>query len=262
MSDRYLLDSGDYYCVDCASVVRWPMRPKHDAFHDRIDRLAAVLLQRDREEMEASEPRPNLAQMRGQGQVTSDPGGFLINSAEPDPECPFPMGAKVQDEGGNVYKVTDWMFRESQRSWFVVCDHDWFLSPDELEPVPEPECPFPMGAKVRVVGWRFNEGTVTGWDFYPAWGRWLVRVDNGDDAGGSYALRDPEELELVPEPEPPVGAGWFADAYPGVLWRRTVNTLESEWTAVISNQGLTSAWMISAWSDLQPGRPAVPGGGA
>ena len=74
-------------------------------------------------------------------------------------------------------------------------------------PVPDPEPPFPMGAKVRVVGWRFNEGTVTGWDFYPAWGRWLVRVDNGDDAGGSYALRDPDELELVPEnPDTPPSA--------------------------------------------------------
>lgn len=77
-----------------------------------------------------------------------------------------------------------------------------------LSPVPEPVCPFPMGAKVRrkigpgvfiVTGWKQDEFAV---------GRWSVRVRSVDGTVANNAIF-PEHLELVPEPvadEPPAGS--------------------------------------------------------
>jgi hypothetical protein len=47
-------------------------------------------------------------------------------------------------------------------------------------------------------------GIVVSWEFYPAWGKWFVRVESGEvDAEGEreYALMHPGELELVPDYE-------------------------------------------------------------
>lgn len=62
-----------------------------------------------------------------------------------------------------------------------------------------PPPPFPMGASVRGVG-ETRALTVRCWDFYPAWGKWFVRVETGkvDEEGEwEYALLHPWELELV-----------------------------------------------------------------
>ena len=57
MSDRYVkwgTSEFESKCRRCGSIVATANTQKHDAFHDRIDRLAAVLLQRDREDMESA----------------------------------------------------------------------------------------------------------------------------------------------------------------------------------------------------------------
>jgi hypothetical protein len=63
----------------------------------------------------------------------------------------------------------------------------------------EPPSPFPVGAKVRGKDCpTCRTLTVTGWDYYPAWGKWFVRVESGnvDDEGErEYALMHPWELE-------------------------------------------------------------------
>lgn len=59
--------------------------------------------------------------------------------------------------------------------------------------------PFPIGAKVHGIG-ATRVLTVTGWDFYPSWGKWFVRVETGnvDDEGErEYALMHQWELELA-----------------------------------------------------------------
>lgn len=66
----------------------------------------------------------------------------------------------------------------------------------------EPAPPFPMGSKVRGRESGVAWGTVTGWDFYPVWGHWFVRVDTGTvDGEGEphYSLHHPTELELAPD---------------------------------------------------------------
>ena len=110
MSDRYLLDSGDYYCADCASVVRWPMRPKHDAFHARIDLMYDAI--------PASMTPPACAMCGGVGMhkagcalTPTDSNDSVTAALEP------PVGSVVRCEGcGNVYvhKRDGWVDTDSR----------------------------------------------------------------------------------------------------------------------------------------------------
>jgi hypothetical protein len=100
--------------------------------------------------------------------------------------------------------------------WCVICNsrrakHDGFCcdhrydeqKPCDACPQADPPCPFPMGAKVRSATLGSPVGVVKSWEFYPAWGKWFVRVEDGkvDDEGEpEYALMHPWELELVPDP--------------------------------------------------------------
>ena len=80
----------------------------------------------------------------------------------------------------------------------IFCGYGGAVREDERGKV-NPPTPFPMGAKVRGVGGT-RVLTVTGWGFYPALGKWFVRVETGDlDEEGEreYALMYLWELELV-----------------------------------------------------------------
>lgn len=65
--------------------------------------------------------------------------------------------------------------------------------------MPDPECPFEIGARVRVAGhgWVY---IVAGWDYYDAWKAWFVRAEVESERE-SHGLWRPDELTLVP-PEP------------------------------------------------------------
>lgn len=274
MSDRYN-DLND--CESCGVWVRpsHEARVSHDAFHDRIDRLAAevrgliadfnervaVLLQRDREDMEASKP---------------------------DPVSPFPMGAKVRPLDPDidqtlVMTVTGW--REAVMGEWVV-DVDGKVNgyrPEWLELVPEnPDTPPSSENPDKPLVCAVCGDPVEKW---LGFGR-LHHSDDTRDYDHLATLTPPEPAcgmcggvgmhkagcaLTPPEPthtcaignfadceackatptEPPVGAGWFADKWPGRLFQRT-DYNEPAWRDGEDNY----AW----WPDLLPGRPAVPGG--
>ena len=72
---------------------------------------------------------------------------------------------------------------------------------------PEPLCPFSMGETVFVKG-APQPLTVAGWNYYAAWGKWMVRCEDG---AGGYRLHLPMELTSSP-PEPPLRVGdWVRD---------------------------------------------------
>ena len=72
---------------------------------------------------------------------------------------------------------------------------------------PEPPCPFSMGETVYVKG-APQPLTVAGWNYYAAWGKWMVRCEDG---AGGYRLHLPLELTSSP-PEPPLRVGdWVRD---------------------------------------------------
>jgi hypothetical protein len=79
--------------------------------------------------------------------------------------------------------------------------------------------------------------------------------------GCRHGITSVRVITPVLPPEPPVGAGWFTED--GVLWQRSTldpadvgSDIPGPWHAVIDG-----AWALRAWSDIQPGRPAVPAGG-
>lgn len=74
----------------------------------------------------------------------------------------------------------------------------------DMAKVAEPECPFPMGSKVRLVEQGENDVyTVTGWFYSKYDDEWLVNVDNQTGMNGKTSGWLPSSLELVPdEPEP------------------------------------------------------------
>jgi hypothetical protein len=72
---------------------------------------------------------------------------------------------------------------------------------------PEPLCPFSMDETVYVKG-APQPLTVAGWNYYAAWGKWMVRCEDG---AGGYRLHLPMELTSSP-PEPPLRVGdWVRD---------------------------------------------------
>lgn len=79
---------------------------------------------------------------------------------------------------------------------------------------PEPLCPFSMGETVYVKG-APKPLTVAGWNYYPAWDKWMVRCEDGtqsDDGELAYSLHPPLELTAV-QPEPPLRVGdWVMDS--------------------------------------------------
>lgn len=75
---------------------------------------------------------------------------------------------------------------------------------------PEPPCPFSVGETVYVKGLPMPL-TVAAWDYYPAWGKWMVRCEDGTQGGGgelAYSLHPPLELTSSP-PEPLLRVGDF-----------------------------------------------------
>ena len=76
---------------------------------------------------------------------------------------------------------------------------------------PEPLCPFSMGETVYVKG-APKPLTVAGWNYYAAWGKWMVRCEDG---AGGYRLHLPMELTSSP-PEPPLRVGDFVQHPAGI----------------------------------------------
>lgn len=142
--------------------------------------------------------------------------GDLVEMADRDRVCRCwrgdPSGGGGMSERYNIDGEGTWGCRDCGSAVDLVTAHDAFhdridrledrLSPPVTDRVaePDPEPPFPMGAKVGGRESGVEWGTVTSWDFYPAWGHWFVRVDRVDDDGEPfYQLHHPSELELVPE---------------------------------------------------------------
>ena len=145
MSERYFTTlRGARVCIDCGCHIQNGAESRHGAFHDRIDRLATDLIPPPRREATRITEADIEQHARDMFQ----------------PECPFPMGAKVRTPAYSVNagvegQVTDWKKDEESGEWYVVVRYPQVggvaTSPENLELVPEPE-PQPSTSSSLVQG--------------------------------------------------------------------------------------------------------------
>ena len=198
MSERYKYDNNArmVWCTDCGMYVQHDSGDKHDAFHDRIDRLEKNF-HRDRLKQALSEPEAWAADPQ------DDP--------KPDPPLCAVCGEPVE----RMLPQTD---PRIVRHVKPDLSHDAILTPPE----PKQGCP-----------------------------------NCGSHIPAHYCMGPPAVDRYTDTPtEPPVGSGWFADKWPGVLWTRPGSgDVGNVWVSY--RDGVRH---VAAWPDLLPGRPAVPGG--
>lgn len=116
-------------------------------------------------------------------------------------------GDRVRHKPTGRVAFFDHMVSDDDALLFEFEDHTypktWHITDCErlpAEPAPQPECPFPLGAKVRHANTEMNcEHRVTSWS--PPY----VGVDRGP------ACYRPEWLQLVPQPEPVEVGQWLLD---------------------------------------------------
>lgn len=316
MSERYeAWDDTEFVCRDCGVVIVESHYPEHDAFHDRIDRLEerlemtrqlqqqdrqsidrliVVLLQRDREDMEASDPaktriteadiEQHARDMFGSGNPDTPPSAEnpnkpYGNSGSMNRDAVFAppndavllcavCGEPIRVSNGVVKHVTP-----SAKGPYGIhfarmpLGHKTSLSGSTVVGSIEPEPPTsvaPAGEEhgalscavcgERVLQIGQHDGT--------AKTAHLDTIIGGTTFDHAATLTPPEphvdpcdcdDCRAAVQPtEPPLGAGWFADEWPGVLWVRFHNGWAGN-----PDEGVI---MGKEWPDLLPGRPAVPGG--
>jgi len=125
--------------------------------------------------------------------------------------------------------------------------------------MPDPECPFEIGARVRVAGhgWVY---IVAGWDYYDAWKAWFVRAEVESERE-SHGLWRPDELTLVP-PEPAehdhkgfseekcVRCGW-------IMGRAPLNCMNDDTPHVFPSQQQRASDRCERVEPAEPDCPAI-----
>lgn len=124
MSERYRRAFGVNYCAECGTYIVATALVSHDAFHYRIEMLdSLVRFQSASADMDSND-----------GERRQD---------DPDPVCPFPIGAKVRykDAPDITYtvKACQRITHKDERPWWKV----WYImggfdDAEVLELVPEP----------------------------------------------------------------------------------------------------------------------------